>query len=145
LRGDQDIPVNRIDFQNLANERIAEAKILFDAGKWSGAYYLSGYAVECGLKACIAKLSKPDEFPDKTFGAKCWVHDIEQLVELAGLKSQRNADADANGSLDANWVIVRGWKESSRYEQKTQADAQALYDAITENPDGVLLWIQRHW
>ena len=60
--------MNRIDLQNLANERIAEAKILFDAGKWSGAYYLAGYAVECGLKACIAKLTKPDEFPDKNFG-----------------------------------------------------------------------------
>jgi HEPN domain-containing protein len=145
LRGDQGIPVNRIDLQNLANERIAEAKILLDVGKWSGAYYLAGYAVECGLKACIASLAKPDEFPDKNFGAKCWVHDIEQLVELAGLKTKRNVDAGANVNLDGNWGTVRGWKESSRYEQKTQADAQALYDAITQDPDGVLLWIQRHW
>ena len=137
--------MNRIDLQNLANERIAEAKILFDAGKWSGAYYLAGYAVECGLKACIAKLTKPDEFPDKNFGAKCWVHDIEQLVELAGLKTKRNMDAGANVNLDANWGIVRSWKETSRYDRKTQADAQALYDAITQNPDGVFLWIQLHW
>jgi HEPN domain-containing protein len=137
--------VNRTDLQNLANERIAEAKILFDAGKWSGAYYLAGYAVECGLKACIAKLSKPDEFPDKNFGAKCWVHDIEQLVELAGLKTTRNVDAGANVNLDANWGIVREWKESSRYDRKNQAEAQALYDAIAQNPDGVLLWIQLHW
>ena len=145
MRGNQGIPVNRIDLQNLANERIAEAKILFDAGKWSGAYYLAGYAVECGLKACIAKLTKPEEFPDKNFGAKCWVHDIEQLVELAGLKTKRNGDAGANVNLDANWGIVRRWKETSRYDQKTQGDAQALYDAITQNPDGVLLWIQLHW
>ncbi len=137
--------MNRIDFQNLANERIAEAKILLDAGKWSGAYYLAGYAVECGLKACIAKLSKPDEFPDKNFGGKCWVHDIEQLVDLAGLKLQRTVDGNANLILYANWGTVRGWKETSRYEQKTQADAQALYDAITQNPDGVFPWIQRHW
>jgi HEPN domain-containing protein len=137
--------VYRIDLQNLANERIAEAKILFDAGKWSGAYYLAGYAVECGLKACIARLTKPDEFPDKNFGAKCWVHDIEQLVELAGLRTKRNVDAGANVNLDSNWGIVAGWKETSRYEQKTQADAQVLYDAITQNPDGVLLWIQLHW
>lgn len=145
MGGNQAISVNRTELQILANERIAEAKILLDAGKWSGAYYLAGYAVECGVKACIAKLSKPDEFPDKNFGAKCWVHDIEQLVELAGLKTKRNVDASANVNLDANWNIVRGWKEASRYDQKTQADVQALYDAITQNSDGVLLWIQLHW
>src|SRR6185437_13757784 len=89
--GNEAIVVNRTDFQNLANERIAEAKILLDAGKWSGAYYLAGYAVECGLKACIAKLTKPDEFPDKNFGAKCWIHEIEPLVKLAGLETQRDA------------------------------------------------------
>jgi len=145
LRGNEAIPVNRIDLQNLANERIAEAKILLDAGKWSGAYYLAGYAVECGLKACIANLLKTENFPEKEFSDKCYVHDIEKLVVLAGLKTKRNADAGANVNLDANWGIVRGWKETSRYDMKTQADAQALYDAITQNPDGVLLWIQLHW
>jgi HEPN domain-containing protein len=145
LRGKEAIPVNRIDLQNLANERIAEAKILLDAGKWSGAYYLAGYAVECGLKACIANLLKTEIFPEKEFSDKCYVHDIEKLVVLAGLKTKRNVDAGANVNLDANWGIVRGWKETSRYDKKTQADAQALYDAITQNPDGVLLWIQLHW
>ena len=139
------IAVNRIDLQNLADERIAEAKILLDAGKWSGAYYLAGYAVECGLKACIAKLTKPDAFPDKNFGVRCWVHDIEPLVELARLKSRRDADMAANANLSINWGTVRAWKETSRYERKTQADAQTLYDAITQNPDGVLLWIRTHW
>ena len=94
MRGNQAIPVNRIDLQNLAMERIAEAKILLDAGKWSGAYYLAGYAVECATKACIAKLSKADEFPDKNFGAKCWVHDIEQLVGLAELETKQSADLE---------------------------------------------------
>ena len=59
--------MNRTDFQKLAEERIAEAKILLDAGKWSGAYYLAGYAVECALKACIAKMTKSEDFPDKDF------------------------------------------------------------------------------
>jgi HEPN domain-containing protein len=103
--------VNRIDFQNLAKERIAEAKILLDAQKWSGAYYLAGYAVEFGLKACIAKLTQPDEFPDKNFATKCWVHDIEQLVDLAGLKAVRNADAVANVNRQLGYCA---WLERSK-------------------------------
>jgi hypothetical protein len=35
---------------------------------WSGAYYLAGYAVECGLKACIIKcLMTTDQFPERKF------------------------------------------------------------------------------
>ena len=46
--------MNRADFQRLADVRIDEAGVLLAAGRWSGAYYLAGYAVECALKACIA-------------------------------------------------------------------------------------------
>ncbi len=41
--------MNRGDLQRLSNARIRKAKVLFDAGEYSGAYYLAGYAVECGL------------------------------------------------------------------------------------------------
>jgi len=49
--------MNRNDFQQLADVRIDEAVVLLDQGKYDGAYYLAGYAVECSLKACIAKLT----------------------------------------------------------------------------------------
>ncbi|MSU78452.1 MAG: HEPN domain-containing protein [Gemmataceae bacterium] len=49
--------VNRTQLQQLAQERVRDADSLLKAGQWSGAYYLAGYAVECGLKACIAKLT----------------------------------------------------------------------------------------
>lgn len=56
--------MNRSDIQILADIRVGEAKALLDLGHWPGAYYLAGYAVECALKACIAKLTKADDFPD---------------------------------------------------------------------------------
>ncbi len=55
--------MNRIDLQQLARARLREAEALLNAGEWSGAYYLAGYAVECGLKACIAKLTGLARFP----------------------------------------------------------------------------------
>jgi hypothetical protein len=45
--------VNRADLQFLAKERVLEAGILLKRKKWSGAYYLAGYAIECGLKSCV--------------------------------------------------------------------------------------------
>ena len=45
--------MDRQDFQRLASLRRREAKNLLNSGLYDGAYYLSGYAVECGLKACL--------------------------------------------------------------------------------------------
>jgi hypothetical protein len=57
--------MNRNDFQQLADVRIDEALALLGQGKFDGAYYLAGYAVECGLKACIARLTSQDDYPPK--------------------------------------------------------------------------------
>ena len=144
--------MNKTDLQQLAENRIQDAKVLLDNQRWSAAYYLAGYAVECGLKACIAKLTKPHDFPDKDLANKCWTHDIEKLVVVANLKENRDADvadadADAktNTNLTGNWGLVKDWKESSRYESKTQSTAEALFEAITDPTDGVLPWIKLHW
>lgn len=54
----------RVEFQRLAEARLVEAKALLDVGKWDGAYYLAGYAVELALKACIINvLMTTDSFP----------------------------------------------------------------------------------
>jgi HEPN domain-containing protein len=137
--------LTRTDLQNLAHEKIAEAKILLDAGKWTGAYYLAGYAVECGLKACIAKLFRSDVFPEKSFSDKCYIHDLEKLVVLADLKTVRDADNTANPILADKWSIVSEWTEASRYDRKTQKEAEDLYEAITNPLHGVFPWLQARW
>jgi HEPN domain-containing protein len=137
--------MTRTDFQDLAREKLAEAKILLDAGKWTGAYYLAGYAVECGLKACIAKLFKSEIFPEKTFSDKCYVHDLEKLIVLAELKAVRDADNAVNVNLGSNWHTALEWTEASRYARKTQKEAEELYNAITHAVDGVFPWIQVRW
>jgi HEPN domain-containing protein len=137
--------VNRAGLQLLAEERIAEAKVLLDAGRWSGAYYLAGYAVECALKACIAKRTKAEDFPDKNFVNASWTHALPVLVSTAGLQAEWAADCGANADLASHWLTVKDWKESSRYALKTEAQARGLYDAITDPANGVLPWIKLRW
>jgi HEPN domain-containing protein len=57
--------MNRTDLQNLAEERLGDGELLLASGRYGAAYYLVGYAVECGLKACIAKLTRAEDFYDK--------------------------------------------------------------------------------
>jgi HEPN domain-containing protein len=137
--------MNRAQLQRLANERIQDARALLAARRWSAAYYLAGYAVECGLKACIAKLMKAEEFPDKSFAEKCWTHDLDRLVILAGLRDQRDTDSKADIQFRENWATVNDWDESSRYARTIKKDAQELVDAIIDTRHGVLPWIKLHW
>jgi HEPN domain-containing protein len=138
--------VTRVELRQLAEDRIADAAALLAVGRWSGAYYLAGYAVECGLKACIAKLTNPDDFPpDRKFVEDCYNHDVERLLKTAGLKAALDTETAANPAFLINWSIAKDWEETSRYEQTTQPEAQRLYDAITNHPNGVLPWIRRRW
>jgi hypothetical protein len=43
--------MNRNDLRRLARIRLKEARVLLQAKCFDGAYYLCGYAIECGLKA----------------------------------------------------------------------------------------------
>ena len=137
--------MNRAELERLAKERITDAKVLLAARRWSAAYYLAGYAVECVLKACIAKLMKPEDFPDRTFADKCWTHILPQLLGLAGLKDDFDAASKADPDLAENWVTVKDWNESSRYARTMKGKAEKLYESITDRKHGVLSWLKRCW
>lgn len=137
--------MNRTALQLLAEERVRDAHALLNAGQWSGAYYLAGYAVECGLKACIAKLTNLHDFPDKEFAQRCYTHKIETLVEVGGLASQRKSDMAANPTLGTSWLVVKDWDEKSRYQLWTEPQARKLFAAVTDPTHGVLQWIEGHW
>jgi HEPN domain-containing protein len=79
--------MNRGDLKNISNARIREAKLLFAAGEYSGAYYLAGYAVECALKACFAKAVKRYDFPEKGRADKVFTHDLLELLKHAKLNA----------------------------------------------------------
>jgi HEPN domain-containing protein len=136
--------VNRADFQELADVRIAEAKVLLDQGMYNGAYYLAGYAVECALKACIAKRTNQYDFPLKK-ASDYYTHEIAPLVTYAGLADDRKDATDVNNDQRTNWSVVLKWTEKSRYGRNTESDARDLYNAITDPAHGVVPWIKVRW
>jgi hypothetical protein len=137
--------LNRADFQQLADVRLQEAGILLSQGCFDGAYYLAGYAVECALKACIARLTQEHDFPDRDFARDCFTHDLDKLVKLAGLESTRDVDIKANSALRINWTVVKDWTETSRYTRNAATLAQQLYEAVADPVDGTLQWVKQYW
>jgi hypothetical protein len=137
--------MNRKDLQKLANTRIREAKVLFKAGEYSGAYYLAGYGVECALKACIAKNVKRHDFPEKGLSDRVFTHDLTDLLRHSKLKAGLEAELRATPGFAASWDLVIQWSEASRYTVWSRQDAEALLDAITRRKDGVMPWIKQRW
>jgi len=139
------LKLNRRTLIELAQMRQVEAKLLLKGRRYSGAYYLCGYAVECGLKACVAKQTKRSDFPDKDTVNKSYTHSLTKLVKIAGLGQELDYESGRNESFEQNWAIVKDWEEVSRYQKYTRQGAEALYEATANNEHGVMQWIRRHW
>jgi len=124
-----------------------EAKALLASKHWAGAYYLAGYALECGLKACILAYVERTGiiFEDRKYAEKCWTHDLEELVSLARLNESLGLAVAASPALERNWLIVKDWSELSRYRRTPHHKAKRLYRAITDKADGMKTWITNHW
>ena len=136
--------MNRQDLQNLALTRLEEVEVLLNNHKYSGAYYLSGYVIECALKACIAKQTQRFDFPDKKTVMESYTHDLEKLVKVAKLEKQlKSLLNDPDFSL--RWSMVKDWSEESRYQTHNRQEALDIYSAITDPNHGVLQWLQQHW
>jgi hypothetical protein len=137
--------MNRKDLQALANIRIREAKALYRAGEFSGAYYLIGYAVECGLKSCIAKNFKKHDFPDKKGVNDAHTHNLKTLSLLANLEGPRLLLVQADPIFGKNWDLTIRWSEEGRYKVFDQRTCKEIMDAIMERHHGVMPWVRQHW
>jgi hypothetical protein len=118
---------------------------LFGAGQPAGAYYLAGYAVECGLKACIAKSFRRYELPDKKLVNDSYTHNLLELVRLAGLWAELNAHMQQEPTFQRNWLVVKDWSEASRYGVPLEIEARDLISSISARRYGILPWIKQRW
>jgi len=137
--------MNKAELENLAAIRIKEAEILLAADCYQGAYYLAGYALECTLKACIAKQVKEFDFPNKKLANESYTHNLANLLITAGLKQELSEQEKQSKAFRSNWATVIEWSEESRYECViTKQEAQNLFTAITDNESGILPWLKNY-
>ena len=138
--------MNRTDLQAIAELRTLEARTLFNAGLIDGAYYILGYAIECALKACIAKQIREHDFPDKHLIVDSYTHEPTKLLKLAGLRHKLEEAAPSRPALEVNWTVAKDWTAATRFQrgvpEKTVTD---FFSAVLDEPDGVLPWLKTWW
>jgi HEPN domain-containing protein len=148
LRGvdpEEVLGMDRKDLQRLARIRLREARCLFKNGFYDGSYYLCGYALECAIKACIARKTKRHEFPHRQTVLDSYVHDLVKLIGTAGLKADFERELRTDPAFGLNWGVVKDWSEEARYQQHSQVKARDMYRAVRLPQHGVLQWIRRYW
>jgi len=148
--------MNRADLQPLAALHLKHAEVLLNAQLFAGAYYISGYAVECALKAAVAKLFRftadfdlpPQEKPGqgKGGGLNLYSHDLAFLVRVAGLSLDWSAAMESDQDLSENWNVVKSWTPETRYQlARSREEAQQYYSAIADSDHGVFQCIEKFW
>lgn len=126
-------------------QHLEAATSLLQSGHWASAYYLAGYSVECGLKACIARQFREHDFPDQKIVNASYTHKLADLVRTAGLDQQLRAAEVSSDQFKVNWTTVKDWSPESRYKERTEIEARGIIGAIEARPNGVLEWIMQHW
>lgn len=138
--------MNKSDLEALVDIRVNEAKLLLDNRRFEGAYYLLGYALECAIKACIAKQVKEHDFPDKQLANASYTHKLSDLLGVAGLKQKLQEKEEADEDFRLNWAVVKEWSEDARYEHTIEETmAKDFFEATTNDKSGILVWLKNWW
>lgn len=117
----------------IAAARLEDARQLLAAGRFDGAAYLCGYAVELALKARICDtLGWSDGFPETSREFQAYqslkTHSLEVLLTFTG--QQHNVKTN----YLAEWSAVANWDPESRYKPigaVAEADAQLMINSAT--------------
>ncbi len=143
---------NRTKIQEIAEQRLAEAELLFQNGHYDGACYLVGYCVELALKAVICKTLDLEDLFTTNYRADLVrpfkTHDLDNLLVYAGLKNKLEIAIVSNSNLMSSWSTITNqalkWSEESRYKEigtRTAQDTQKLIESVKT----LLLWIKNYW
>lgn len=138
--------MNRQELQQLSRLRARDAQALLRTGNYAGAYHLTGYCLECAIKAAIAKQTQRHDFPNKRLAQDSWSHELKKLLMTAELWTQLERDMSLKPELAINWSVAKEWTENSRYVLTTsRQQALDLYSACNARTHGLLSWLRRYW
>lgn len=116
------------DLRRIARGRLKDAEVLLSGGRFDGAVYLCGYAVEVALKARICCTLKWCGYPStkKEFEGyhSFRTHDLDILLHLSG------AEAKVKIGYLAKWSVVATWDPNVRYRPIGSASAPDATDML---------------
>lgn len=118
------------ELENLCIDRLDDAKVLFKASRYEGAFYICGYVVEVGLKLTICRTLNWLGFP-QTKGefeglSSFKTHNLEILLHLSG------KETEIKEKHFSEWSVVASWEPEIRYssEKHTPQKVELMLDSV---------------
>jgi hypothetical protein len=112
------------DLDALAAARLQDADALLTAGRYEGARYVCGYAIELKLKARICRAHGWNAYPPlPELNAALKTHNFNVLLLLSTLEATILRD------YSSFWAVVTLWSPELRYNV-APAPAQDAHDMI---------------
>src|SRR5947209_8462382 len=96
------------DLEQASQDRLGDADVLFQAGRFASAIAMGIYSLEIALKAKICKNLDIDALP-----TAFEIHDLDGLLVVSGLKKRVETLHAAAGVVGAGSVIVPGSSASA--------------------------------
>lgn len=119
--------ITRADLTQTARSHLSDARLLAGRGRYDGAVYLCGYAIEIALKARVCRTLKWEGFPSTAkefeFVKSVQTHNFEALLRFSGVEGR------IKPALSAEWTVAAKWSPEQRYHPvgtKTDADAREM-------------------
>ena len=141
---------NHKQLREISKSRLRTSKILIDHQDYDGAFYMMGYVLECALKSVICKRLNLANYPDKDSSEDkrsiFRTHKFDILLTLSGIEKDFSLSTLVPARRSENWSIATKWRPETRYEpigSHNQIEVVRVYEALTENPEGILNWISK--
>ena len=120
-------------FKSASSERWRDAQCLYEAGRYQGAIYLCGYALECQLKANVCKARGVEALEEGE--AKKLGHELVHILDAARLSRKLNENEDLHATF---YEIVRRWSTGIRYSGGGSSEREC--QRFLKDSEALLLW-----
>jgi HEPN domain-containing protein len=120
--------IPRTDLRNIARARLRDSEALFDRGRYDGAIYLCGYAIEVALKARICRTLNWPGFPSTRAEFSDYqsfrTHSLDVLLTLTGIEPRVKL------RYPREWSVVATWDPEMRYRSIGTASRRDALEMI---------------
>lgn len=123
-------------FRAASIERWKDALCLHKAGRFQGAIYLCGYALECELKFCVCAAQRKARLEESE--AKRLGHGLAELLDAAGIRNRLYANDDLRVAFHN---INSRWSTEIRYSGRA-SDEKTSASFLRDTQD-LREWLQK--
>src|SRR5258708_17703206 len=122
-------------FKAASNERWRDAQCLYDAGRFQGAIYLCGYALECQLKANVCAARGVESLEERE--AKKLGHELAHVLDAARLSRKLTENEDLRTAF---YGIANRWSTGIRYSGGGSNGREC--QRFLRDSEALLLWLK---